>query len=133
MPGVQIASGNHQNPGPMCVGNCDDRDLMRRFMDGRDGKYLYLPKEGLIFPELLEPEPVPKRPLPAPSYGELIEAGEQALFVNDWQATMIGSYVYKLLHCQLITTFLTFANADDLVIQSKSINRQELEAYLGTA
>ncbi|NJL92483.1 MAG: hypothetical protein HC915_01555 [Anaerolineae bacterium] len=61
---------------------------------------------------------------------ELIEAGEQALLVNDWQATVIGSYVYKLLHRQPITTFLTFANADDLVIQSKSISRQELEAYL---
>jgi len=111
----------------------DDLDLMRRFIDGRDGKYPYLAKEGLLFPELLDPEPVRERPAPAPSCGELVEAGEQALLVNDWQATVIGSYVYKLLHRQPITTFLTFANADDLVIQSKFINRQELEAYLGAA
>jgi len=131
--GVQIASGNHKNAGQVCIGSTDDLDLMRRFIDGRDGKYPYLPKEGLLFPELLDPEPVLERPSAAPSCGELIEAGEQALLVNDWQATVIGSYVYKLLHRQPITTFLTFANADDLVIQSKSINRQELEAYLGAA
>lgn len=131
--GVQIASGNHENAGQVCIGSTDDRELMRRFIDGRDGKYPYLPKEGLLFPELLEPESVPERPTPAPSCGELIEVGEQALLVNDWQATVIGSYVYKLLHRQPITTFLTFASADDLVIQSKFINRQELEAYLGAA
>lgn len=36
----------------------------------------------------------------------------------------------KLLHRQPITTFLTFANADDLLIQSKFINRHELAVYL---
>jgi len=131
--GILIGSGNHENAGQVCIGNTDDPDLMRRFIDGRDGKYPYLAKEGLLFPELLDPEPVRERPAPAPSCGELVEAGEQALLVNDWQATVIGSYVYKLLHRQPITTFLTFANADDLVIQSKFINRQELEAYLGAA
>jgi hypothetical protein len=128
--GVQIASGNHVNSGQVCIGSTDDLDLMRRFIDGRDGKYPYLPKEGLLFPELLEPDPLSERQTPAPSCSELVEAGDQALLVNDWQATVIGSYVYRLLHRQPITTFLTFLNADDFVLQSKLICRQELETYL---
>ncbi|NUQ05919.1 MAG: ThiF family adenylyltransferase [Anaerolineae bacterium] len=57
MKGVQISGGNHADSGQVCIGNVDDPDLMRRFIDGRDGKYPYLPKEGLLFPALLEPEP----------------------------------------------------------------------------
>ncbi|MEQ8673786.1 MAG: hypothetical protein RIC84_11260 [Aggregatilineales bacterium] len=47
-----------------------------------------------------------------------------------WMASVIGSYVYKLLHRQPIASFLTFINADDLVVQCKSISREELEVYL---
>ncbi|MBZ0297366.1 MAG: hypothetical protein K8L99_32700, partial [Anaerolineae bacterium] len=61
-------------------------EQMQRNLDGRDGKYTYLPKEGLLFPQLL--------------------------------------------HRQPITSFLTFLNADDLVVQSKRICREDLEPYL---
>lgn len=55
--GVLIASGNHEDAGQVCIGNTSDVEQMRRNLDGRDGKYAYLPKEGLLFPELLQPEP----------------------------------------------------------------------------
>jgi len=110
----------------------DDLDLMRRFIDGRDGKYPYLAKEGLLFPELLDPEPVRERPAPAPSCGELVEAGEQALLVNDWQATVVGQYVYKLLHRLPIHAFVTYTGIGDFISsRSLPICREELEVFLG--
>ncbi|MEQ8673784.1 MAG: ThiF family adenylyltransferase [Aggregatilineales bacterium] len=81
--GVQIASGNHENSGQVCIGNTADPDVMRRFMDGRDGKYAYLPKEGLLFPELLEPESEAQRqPLTNLSCADLVLEGSQHLLVN---------------------------------------------------
>lgn len=129
--GCGIYAGNQVNAGQVCIANCDDLELMRRFIDGRDGQYPYLPKEGLLFPQLLQPAPESEHPTPTPSCGTRVESGQQALLVNDWMGTVIGGYVYKLLHRQPITTFLTFVNADDLVIQSKPICRDELAVYLG--
>lgn len=127
--GCGIYSGNHTDSGQVCIGNCDDPDLMRRFIDGRDGKYPYLPKEGLLFPELLQPETI--EVTPAPSCGELVEAGEQSLLINDWQATVIGSYVYKLLHRQPITSFLTYISMGDCPsMRSVPFSRDELEVFL---
>jgi hypothetical protein len=82
---VQIASGNHENAGQVCIYSTDDLDLMRRFIDGRDGKYPYLPKEGLLFPELLQPEPASERPTVMTNVpgAELVASGDQSLLIND--------------------------------------------------
>lgn len=127
--GILIGSGNHTDSGQVCIGNCDDPDLMRRFINGRDSKYPYLPKEGLLFPELLQPETI--EVTPAPSCGELVEAGEQSLLINDWQSTVIGSYVYKLLHRQPITSFLTYISMGDFPsVRSVPICSKELVVFL---
>ncbi len=78
---VSRSGGNHADSGQICIGNTDDSDLMRQFIDGRDGKYAYLPKEGLLFPALLELEPPSERPLPVPgaSCAALVDAGLPAL------------------------------------------------------
>jgi PRTRC genetic system ThiF family protein len=130
--GVILGAGNHENSGQVCIGNCDDPEQMRRNLDGCDGKYAYLPKEGLLFPELLQPEPISERPTPVAniSCAELVMEGSQHLLINDWMASIVGSYIYKLLHRQPITSFLTFINADNLVVQSKPICREELKVYL---
>ena len=130
--GVILGGGNHENSGQVCIGNCDDLEQMHRNLDGRDGKYAYLPKEGLLFPQLLQPEPVTEGPtvMTNVSCAELVMEGSQHLLVNDWMASVMGSYIYKLLHRQPITSFLTFLNADDFVVQSKRISREELELYL---
>ncbi len=126
---ILIGSGNHADSGQVCIGNCDDPDLMRRFIDGRDGKYAYLPKEGLLFPELLQRE-LP-RPMPEVSCGERVESGEQSLLVNDWMANVIGGYVYKLLHRQPIHAFLTYVSIGDMpAIRSLPVCRDELLPYL---
>lgn len=127
--GVLIGSGNHKHSGQVCIGNTDNLDLMRDNLDGRDGKYVYLPKESLLFPELLQPEPVTEQP--APSCAELVAMGEQHLLVNDWMSTVIGQYVYRLLHRQPIHAFMTYANAGEMMAtRSLAICREELEVFL---
>lgn len=126
--GITISSGNHSDAGQVVISNSDDPDLIRRYLD--EEKVRYLPKEGLLFPALLEPEP---QPAPQPqnlSCAELVATGEQDLLVNDWMATIIGQYLYKLLHRQPITSFLTYINADSMAVRSVPICREELEVYL---
>jgi PRTRC genetic system ThiF family protein len=126
--GILIGAGNHADSGQVCIGNTDDPDLVRRFIDGLDGKYPYLPKEGLLFPELLQPEP--ERLAQPVSCGELVASGDQHLLVNDWMATVVGQYVYKCLHRQPIISFLTYINADGMTVRSLPICREEMEVYL---
>ncbi|MAS35377.1 MAG: hypothetical protein CL610_15310 [Anaerolineaceae bacterium] len=132
--GVLIGAGNHANAGQVSIGNCDDPDLMGRFLDGRDGKYPYLPKEGLLFPDLLQPAPeaAPQSDQNL-SCAELVERGDQALLVNDFMAAVIGQYVHKLLPREPIHSFLTYIAAGDMpMVRSLPICREELSAYLAT-
>lgn len=128
--GILVGSGNHTDSGQVCIGNTDDPDLMRKFINGRDGKYPYLPKEGLLFPELLQAEP--PRPIPesTASCAELVAEGSQHLLVNDMMATVVGQYVYKLLHRQPITSFVSYVSADGMSVRSVPICHEELCVYL---
>lgn len=126
---VWIDTGNHFASGQVVIGNTSDADLMRRHVDGREGKYLYLPNAALLFPQLLEPEPEPAQP-ELLSCAELVYRGDQNLLINDWVAPVAAQYLYKLLHRQPITTFLTYISSDGLSVRSITICREELAAYL---
>jgi len=129
--GILIGAGNHTDAGQVSIGNVDDPDQIRCFMDGRDGKYPYLPKEGLLFPELLQPEPPRPMPEPTASCAELVAEGSQHLVVNDMMATVVGQYVYRLLHRQPIHSFLTYVSIGDMPTnRSLPICREELEVFL---
>jgi PRTRC genetic system ThiF family protein len=125
--GLHIDAGNGLDFGQVVVGNVDDADLMQRHLDGRDGSYRYLPKPALLLPELLEPDDTPQ---PELSCAEHIQTAEQHLLVNDVMANIVGQYVYKILHRQPVTNFMTVVNTTHLVMTSKPISRAELEVYL---
>jgi PRTRC genetic system ThiF family protein len=133
--GILIGSGNHEDAGQVCIGNTGDLDLMRRHLDahsydGLAGKVPYLPKEGLLFPDLLQPES--PRPAQAVSCGEMVANGDQHLLVNDAMATIVGQYVCRLLHRQPIGSFLTYVSIGEMPsIRSLPICREELEVFLG--
>jgi PRTRC genetic system ThiF family protein len=127
--GILIGAGNHRDGGQVVIGNTADADLMRRHIDGRNGKYSYLPKEGLLFPELLEPELPSAMPEPAASCSELVNRGDQALLINDFMACVVGQYVYALLHRQPIRTFASFISLDGVSVRSLPICKAELEMY----
>lgn len=131
--GIILGGGNHHQNAQVCIGNTDDPDLVRRFIDGRDGKYPYLPKEGLLFPELLQPEPESERPTPEPevSCADLVASGDQHLLVNDMVATIMGQYLHRLLHRLPIHSFVTYAGIGDFIsTRSLPICREELETFL---
>ena len=128
--GILIGAGNYRDGGQVIIGNTGDADLMRRHLDGKDGKFAYLPKEGLVFPTLLEPEAPAPEPQPAVSCAELVLRGEQDVLVNDWMACVVGQYTAALLRRQPIRTFASFVSLDGMSVRSLPICREELLSYL---
>lgn len=128
--GILIGAGNYRDGGQVVIGNVADLERMRRYIDGVDGKYAYLPKEGLLFPALLEPEASASDPQSDLSCAELVLRGAQDVLVNDWMACAVGQYVSALLRRQPIHTFASFISLDGMSVRSLPICRDELEPYL---
>ena len=124
--GILIGAGNYRDGGQVVIGNTADLEQMRRHLDGNDGKYAYLPKEGLLFPSLLEPEASTPEPQAALSCGDLVLRGEQDVLVNDWMACVVGQYTAALLRRQPIRTFASFISLDGMSVRSLPICREEL-------
>lgn len=80
---------------------------------------------GLVFPALLEPEPIP-RPEPQHSCADPVVAREQDLLINVGMATIASQYIYKLLHRQPVTSFVSYVSADGMSVRSVPIYRDEL-------
>jgi len=125
-----IDSGNHFDAGQVVIGNQGDREVMLHHLEGKNGKYAYLPNAALVFPQLLEPEPPSPQPIQPVSCAELVQEGSQHLLVNDWVAVVAAQYLYKLLHRQPITSFLSYISSDGIGIRSIPICRDELLTYL---
>lgn len=128
--GILIGAGNYRDGGQVIVGNTADAEFMRRHVDGQDGKYAYLPKEGLLFPSLLEPEASTTEAQSTLSCAELVLRGEQDCLINDFMACVVGQYVYSLLRRQPIRTFASFISLDGMSVRSLSISKTELLAFL---
>lgn len=128
---IWVDAGNHFNAGQVVIGNTGDSETALRYINGQNGRYAYLPNAGLLFPVLLEPEPeVKPQPEPERSCAELVAAREQDLLINDWMATIASQYVYKLLHRQPITSFVSYISVDSMSVRSVLICRDELLPYL---
>lgn len=127
--GIWLDAGNHFDSGQVCIGNSVDRESLLRHVDGEQGKYRYLPSPALLFPQLLQPEPQPT-PQPNLSCADLVARGDQHLLINDLVACVVAGYVYKLLHRQPVTTFVSYVSVDALSVRSLPICRDELLAYL---
>jgi len=125
-----IDCGNTYDTAQVVCGNQGDREVMLRHLDGRDGKYPYLPNAALVFPQLLEPEPAAPQPIQPVSCAALVEEGSQHLLVNDWVAVVAAQYLYKLLHRSPVTSFLSYISTDGIGIRSIPICREEIESYL---
>lgn len=129
---ILIDAGNTKQGGQVSLGTSDDLDLIRQCI--KTNSYRHLPNIALVFPQLLEPEPVPVQPtLPAGSCAELVETGEQDLLINDAMGTVVAHYLHRLLNHLPITTFLTFLDCSDhgFNAHSISISPETLTSYLG--
>lgn len=125
-----IDAGNHESTGQVIIGNTATLSAITHQFEKERDRYSWMPNAALLFPGLLEAEPPKPVPAPDASCAELVAAREQDLLINDWLAVVTSQYVYKLLHRQPITTFLTFIGADAMSVRSVPINRENLEAYL---
>jgi len=129
-----LDNGNHTQSGQIILGNVGDLEVMMRHIDGKDGIYTHLPNAALLFPQLLEPEPMPESALENQDTGlscaELIAVGEQGLFVNDLIASIAAQYLWRILYRQPIHTFASFVDGETLSVRSLSPCRDELLPYL---
>lgn len=126
-----ISSGNHTASGQVVIGCTGDKEAVITALNEaskRNQSIACLPHAGLLFSSLLEPE---SQPQPDLSCAELTSVGSQHLLINDMQATIVGQYLYKLLHREPITTFASFISLHPTIaVQSPLICKDELLPYL---
>ncbi len=128
---IWLSSGNHATNGQVIIGNTGDRQQVLHSLENaqHSGTIRYLPHAGLVFPELLQPEPVPELQ-PNLSCAERVTQGTQHLLVNDFQAMVVAQYLYRLLHQEPVTTFMSFVGSSDMVIHHTPIEAATLLPYL---
>lgn len=129
--GLWLDCGNHFSAGQVILGCTADRETALRALDAPGDAVRSLPNAALLFPQLLQPEPVP--PPQPQSCAAFLESGEQHLLVNDWVAMVAAQYVYKLLHRQRIDSFMTYIDTDTLITKSLPISVDEIQSYLSPA
>lgn len=135
-----IDAGNHYSAGQVVIGNAskahevwdeiryrlEHRPKLAELSDVID--IPRLPNAALLFPQLLKAE---RRKQADLSCADLVQLGEQHLLINDLIADVAAQYVYKLLHRQPITSFVTYVDADALNMRSVPITVDDLAAYIG--
>lgn len=126
-----IDAGNEYDYGQAVIGNVGDWEAVFKGLDqASQGRCAVLPHAGLLFPQLLEPEPEPALPTPTLSCAERAMRGEQHLYVNDLMGHLVAHYVYQLLNREPITTFVSFASlSPTLSVHGLPITRDNLAAY----
>lgn len=127
--GVWLDCGNHFSSGQVVIGTTDEALLIQNALAhlNKENQLRVLPNAALVFPQLLEPEETRQ---PELSCAELVELGEQHLLINDLVATVAAQYVFKLLHRQPITSFLTYVDLDGLTMRSVPITSEDIRAYV---
>lgn len=125
--------GESLNAGQVVIGNTSDHETAMRYIDGQKRRYAPLPPQcRAAVPGAAEPEPDAKpQPEPERSCAELVATREQDLLINDWMATITSQYIYKLLHRQPITSFVSYVGTDGMSVRSVPIcHDDELLPYL---
>jgi PRTRC genetic system ThiF family protein len=127
-PKLWIDCGNHFDTGQVVIGTTDDPVSITRYWYGDTLREL--PNAALLFPDLLLPDDDAKPATVADlSCADLVEQGDQHLLVNEYVALVAASYVYKLLHRQPVTSFMTYVDAGGLM-RPVPITRDNLAVYL---
>ena len=129
--GILLDAGNSRVSGQVSLGNTNNRaDVMRCI---KSNQFTHLPNAGLIFPQLLEPEPESdvKPVSTTESCAALVEISAQALLVNDMICIIAGEYIYKMLNRLPILSFLTYVDTESLSMRSVPITTESILTFLG--
>ncbi|MHB8629868.1 MAG: PRTRC system ThiF family protein [Aggregatilineales bacterium] len=129
---VWLDTGNGYDFGQVILGDSHDREaILRGLRQAPQGRCCHLPQAGVLFPNLLQPEPATSDAVPAASCAELVMRDEQQLFVNDFIGNIAAQYIYQLLNREPITTFATFLTLTPAPsVKSLPICLDELAPYL---
>jgi PRTRC genetic system ThiF family protein len=133
--------GNAKTHAQVILGTCGDREQLEaeiQRMENTEASYRNgifrpchaLPHFGLIYPELLEPEPPGPDPAPDLSCAELALTEEQHPLINENVALVAAGYLYKLLHREPITTFMTELDSHNNVTTSRRVDPVVLRAAI---
>lgn len=140
--GILIACGNSRSSGQVSIGNVSNRKVAMQHLETMDKEpayahkkdtIAYLPNAYILFPQLLEPEPLTlnSNPEPNASCADLVLQGEQEILINDVVATIAARYLQQLLFRQPIQSFLTYCNIEGMFsVRPVPICREALESYL---
>ncbi len=126
--------GNARTHGQVVLGSTASREKVMTtlaMMEQSNNEMVpcrHLPNIALLYPELLEPEPPTVQP--ALSCAELVMAEEQHVLINDAIALVAGQYLYKLLHRDPLTTFMTTLDLHHLALESHRIDPVVLRHWL---
>ena len=126
---VVIDCGNSRQSGQVILGDHADPNQFLNQFSAKPMRWRLssLPSPYIMLPALLEPDPIPQ---PEGSCAEQIAQGEQHLLINQMIGLAASSMVYRLLHRQPITSFLTFAAIDPFATSSITITYEHLKSYL---
>jgi len=129
--GLWLDAGNDRTSGQVSIGNTSSPAEVRRCI--KADQFTHLPNAALLFPQLLEPEPMPEpipKPVPTASCADLVETGDQALLVNDMIGIVAGEYIYKLLNRLPVLSFLTYVDTESLSMRSVPITAEDISSHL---
>ncbi len=135
---LTLDCGNHYDSGQVLLGNAAWEDVQRQWKTPDDenevgeSEWDALPYPYLVYPELLEApddnvSPAGDSDL---SCAELVERDTQHLLINEYVALAASQYVYKLLHRQPITSYMTHVDSDLMTMTPKAITPEAMHYHM---
>jgi PRTRC genetic system ThiF family protein len=137
---LTLDCGNHYDSGQVVLGNATWEEMEPFLHNTPDdninsplpAEWDALPYPYLIYPELLDEPDEDDNLSPTGdtlSCAELIERDTQHLLINEYVALAAAQYVYKLLHRQPITSYMTHVDSDLMTMKPHPISVDAIAHY----
>jgi hypothetical protein len=119
-----IDCGNSRHTGQVIIGDAGDLDRMTYAIQNvraTSKTIRSLPNAGMLYPELLAPDPEEEQLAETLSCAELLELSLQSATINQFVASIAAEYVRKLLYREDIHTWFTTINTTTLSMKSTPV------------
>ena len=119
-----IDCGNSRYTGQVIIGNTHNAETMTRALKNvkpQTTGIRYLPHAGMLYPELLAPDPEEERLAQTLSCAELMELSLQSATVNQLVASVAAEYFRKIMYREDIKTWYTHISTTTLSMRSEPI------------
>lgn len=129
---IWIDCGNSRKSGQAVIGSTGDVDRMKYALQNINTtrkSISKLPNAGLVYPELLAPDPEEDLLAETLSCAELLERSLQSATINQFVASIASEYLRKLLYREDIYTWFTTISTTSLSMKSTPITLDTLIAH----